>query len=112
MIKFLLLIFLCTAGCIWLDRSEKPVKEDTISIVPISDTVAKIPDDNVDTVFAPECDSVIVLNTILHKRIDSLNNALFGAKYKIERVKYYLAIVNRKPSQVKFLRSWLNRAVK
>jgi hypothetical protein len=112
MIKFLLLIVLCTAGCIWLDRSEKPVKEDTICIEPISDTVAKIPDTVIAVPAVSNCDSIVTQNALLQKHIDSLNNALFGAKYKIERVKYYLAIVNRKPSQVKFLRSWVTRAVK
>ncbi len=36
---------------------------------------------------------------------------LFIANYKIERVKYYLKICQRHPSQTKFLVSWINRAI-
>jgi hypothetical protein len=42
---------------------------------------------------------------------DSLQQELFLAKYKIERVKYYLKICQKNPSQTKFLRSWVTRAV-
>jgi len=92
---------------------DAPIKEDreTMIIVPVSDSVAMIPPDN--------CDSLVIalqektdLNDRLIKRIDSLNTALFNARYKVERVKYYLAIVNHNPSQAKFLRSWLTRAIK
>lgn len=58
------------------------------------------------------CDSLMRVNERLLKRGDSLEKALFISVYKIQRVKYYLAIVNRKPSQGKFLRSWITRAVK
>lgn len=43
--------------------------------------------------------------------IDSLRTQLFINKYKIEKVKYYLKIVKKKPSQQKFLVGWINRAV-
>jgi hypothetical protein len=93
--------------------SEAPIKADSSAmvIVPVSDSVAMIPPGN--------CDSIVIAlqeetdrNNRLIKRIDSLNTALFKNKYKVERVKYYLAIVNRKPSQAKFLRGWIIRAVK
>jgi hypothetical protein len=45
------------------------------------------------------------------KTIDSLKTALMVAKYKIERVKYYVRIVDRNASQIKFLKGWINRAV-
>jgi hypothetical protein len=45
-------------------------------------------------------------------KIDSLKRVLFVANYKIERVKYYLKICQRNPRQVKFLVSWINRAIK
>lgn len=48
----------------------------------------------------------------MQRRIDSLKTQLFLAKYKIEKVKYYLAIVARKPSQSKYLRGWMIRAIK
>lgn len=43
--------------------------------------------------------------------IDSLKDALFIANYKVERVRYYWNIVNRNPSQVKFLKGWIKRAI-
>jgi hypothetical protein len=42
---------------------------------------------------------------------DSLKTDLFVARYKIERVRYYLKICKRNPSQTKFLVSWINRAI-
>lgn len=47
----------------------------------------------------------------LKKVITELNHKLFLANYRVERVRYYLKIVQRKPSQLKFLVSWINRAV-
>ncbi len=45
------------------------------------------------------------------KQRDSLKTKLFLAQYKIEKVKYYLSIVDRKPSQIKYLKGWVRRAV-
>jgi hypothetical protein len=47
----------------------------------------------------------------LNYTIDSLKKKLFVAKFKVERVQYYLDIVEKKPSQQKFLRGWIKRAV-
>jgi hypothetical protein len=47
----------------------------------------------------------------LNLTIDSLKKKLFVAKFKVERVQYYLDIVEKKPSQQKFLRGWIKRAV-
>lgn len=54
---------------------------------------------------------IIIRNDSLQAKVDSLKTELFLAKYKIEKVKYYLAIVRRNPSQQKFLRGWVIRAV-
>jgi hypothetical protein len=43
---------------------------------------------------------------------DSLRTQLFIAKYKIERVRYYVRIVDRNPSQKIFLKGWVTRAIK
>jgi hypothetical protein len=113
MIKYLVLIVFISAGCIWLEKPAKAVDVDPICILPISDTVAMIPYNNFDTVpITSECDAVIFENSLLRKRIDSLNTALFISGYKVERVRYYLKIVNRKPSQLKFFKGWITRAVK
>lgn len=47
----------------------------------------------------------------LKKTNDSLYSKLFLANYKVEKVKYYLAIIARNPSQRKFLLGWMRRAV-
>ncbi|HXS59003.1 MAG TPA: putative peptidoglycan-binding domain-containing protein [Hanamia sp.] len=44
--------------------------------------------------------------------MNRLKDSLFVARYKIERVKYYLKICKHNPSQVKFLIGWIDRAVK
>lgn len=66
-------------------------------------------------------DSIQQLNiTIAHERlkharseviIDSLNKALFLSNYRISQAKYYLKICKRNPSQDKFLKGWMNRAL-
>lgn len=42
---------------------------------------------------------------------DSIRNELILANYRIERVRYYVGICIRKPSQKKFLLGWTRRAV-
>ncbi len=80
-----------------------------------------------DTVFVPDlqCQALLEITArerdsfaeisgnfaVLAKRNDSLHSRLLVTDYKLERVGYYLRIVNRNPSQVKFLRGWLNRAL-
>jgi hypothetical protein len=49
--------------------------------------------------------------TVQQCNCDSLKTQLFVARYKIERVRYYLKICKRNPSQTKFLVSWINRAI-
>jgi hypothetical protein len=47
----------------------------------------------------------------LQHTIDSLRTKLFIANYKLERVKYYLNITIKDPSQTKFLKGWIKRAI-
>lgn len=42
---------------------------------------------------------------------DSLRSKLFLVTYKVERVRYYLNIALRNPSQDKFLKGWVKRAI-
>lgn len=43
--------------------------------------------------------------------LDSVKSKLFIESYKVERVKYYLNICLRNPSQDKFLKGWVRRAI-
>lgn len=98
-------------------HSDKPavqiVKIDTIYIT----TAGKSVQDKQDKppVSPTRYDSLlVVLNKNIYafaKRNDSLKTKLFLTQYKIEKVKYYLAIVDRKPSQIKYLKGWVRRAV-
>ena len=58
-------------------------------------------------------DSIVIdfNKEIYMKTIDSLKTALFLAKYKIEKVRFYVNIVNRNPSQIKYLKGWCIRAI-
>lgn len=102
-----------------------PESFDTASLQPVVDH-SKIPCDSVQIreeihadivneispVFAEyklnqrenNCDSLKRLN-------DSLLTQLFVAKYRVERVRYYIKICQHNPKQTKFLLSWVHRAV-
>lgn len=43
---------------------------------------------------------------------DSLGEDLFIARYKLGRIKYYTNIVDNNPSQIKFYKGWIKRALK
>jgi hypothetical protein len=78
------------------------VASDTVAVV-----VLNHPQDSV--IFQPvarpaKCDSIKKLS-------DSIAAKLFLAQYKLERVKYYLKICLRNPSQDKFLKGWIKRAI-
>jgi hypothetical protein len=54
-----------------------------------------------------ERDSIVMLAG----KTDSLYAKLLVANYKLERVRFYSDIVRKNPSQVKFLRGWINRVL-
>lgn len=54
---------------------------------------------------------IIIRNDSLQAKVDSLSTLLYLNTYKVERVKYYVKIVDRNPSQIKFLKGWIRRAV-
>lgn len=53
------------------------------------------------------CDSV---NYYKHQN-DSLKTSLFLYKYRVEQVKFYINLCEKKPSQKVFLLGWVKRAV-
>jgi hypothetical protein len=58
-----------------------------------------------DTVFVPKVDTIKIGNC------DSLKERLFVSDYKLQRVRYYLNIAIKNPSQTKFLKGWIRRAI-
>ena len=58
-----------------------------------------------DTVFIQNTDTIILGNC------DSLKERLFVSDYKLQRVRYYLNIAINNPSQTKFLKGWIRRAI-
>ena len=54
--------------------------------------------------YQKKCDS-------LHLVCDSLNKSLFLSNYKITQAKYYLKICINNPSQDRFLKGWMRRAL-
>jgi sRNA-binding regulator protein Hfq len=72
----------------------------------------------VDSSFIKKADSLAILldktnsQLVAYKhQTDSLKTQLFLANYRVEQVKVYIKICNRKPSQIKFLKGWITRAV-
>jgi len=51
------------------------------------------------------------VNDSLIHLIDSLKTKLFLANYKVEQVKFYVKICERKPNQKIFLIGWLKRCL-
>lgn len=45
------------------------------------------------------------------KQVDSLKTALFNVNYKLEKVKFYISICERNPTQKQFFFGWIRRAV-
>lgn len=56
----------------------------------------------------PKIDTCYIMST---PQIDSLQERLFVAEYKLGRIKAYKEIVDRNPSQIKFLKGWINRVL-
>lgn len=59
----------------------------------------------------PAIDSLITEQMKIKKERDSLKTELFMAQFTVTRVKYYLDICLKNPSQDKFLKGWIKRAI-
>lgn len=86
--------------------------QSTPDIIP---TAGMIPPDEAIT-WATDTFYIVSADTFaIHEcetRADSLNRLLAIERYKVERIKYYVSIVDNNPSQLQFLRGWIKRAVK
>lgn len=50
-------------------------------------------------------------NASLRRENDSLRTVLFQAQFKVNKVRYYLKICLRNPTQDKYLKGWIKRAI-
>ena len=50
--------------------------------------------------------------TPCQKIVDSLTWVIKAKDYRLNRVKFYSKLVDKKPSQAKFLNGWIKRAIK
>lgn len=65
-----------------------------------------------------QIEELLSINTRLNDTIaslrsskDSVQSKLFLASYKVEKVRFYLALCQRDETQNKFLKGWVTRAV-
>ena len=49
--------------------------------------------------------------SMLKRERDSLRHELYMSKKKIEKVRFYVKLVDKKPTQIKFLKGWVKRAI-
>jgi len=118
----ILFLAIIALGCNRPTERERMVKE----VMVISDSLHKL--DSIligqyrelsnakDVLIQEQRDSINMLMKSdcgkLQKRCDSLRTALAIQNFRVGRIKYYVNICNRKPSQDKFLRGWINRTLK
>ena len=72
-----------------------------------------------DTIFINNEQIIIDIKYNYNKILDSIKNVndsiekdLFICKYKLNRIEYYTNIVDKKPSQIKYYKGWVKRALK
>lgn len=88
--------------------NQTPVEKEII-YVPVKDTISN--EANIIKIINLERELQITKDSLNYLR-DSLGEDLFVAKYKLGRIKYYTDIVDKKPSQLKYYKGWIKRALK
>jgi hypothetical protein len=98
-IEFFILCFFFMVAC-----HQKQIVGETPA--PTADTIYQ-------TVPVPVHDTVWIRGDkdSLQQVVNDLRTKLFISNYKIERVRYYMKICQHRPSQTKFLVSWIHRAI-
>lgn len=94
-------IVLCTV-CTNFKNNTIPVEK--IIYIPITDTTC------VDSLIYYKEQLRRTKDSLVYVK-DSLGEDLFIARYKLGRIKYYTDIVDKKPSQLKFYKGWINRVL-
>lgn len=105
--KYIFLLILLSA-CGNRDIRNDVKKKDSVyvrdtvfmpELPPIIDTVYLIVQDN---------DSIRILKDTINARTKRLNIS----EYKLQKIDYYVKIVDSKPSQITFLKGWVKRALR
>ena len=89
------------------NHNAPPVEK--IIYVPVKDTISE--KTNIARIVELE-HKCYLLQDSLNIVKDSIGEDLFIAKYKLGRIKYYTDIVDKKPSQLKYYKGWIKRALK
>lgn len=95
-----------------LDSAQQKIK--IISNQPLVVQIPDSADKNYDSLLSRLlliADSVRTENYLLKKENKVYRNQLFLANYKLEKIRFYIKICMRKPSQDKFLKGWIRRVV-
>lgn len=102
-------IITCTiiGNLISCNRYVPPVEK--IVYVPVKDTISE--KENIARIVELEHKNSILRDSLDYIK-DSIGEDLFVARYKLGRIKYYTNIVNKKPSQLKYYKGWINRVLK
>lgn len=90
--------------------NNKTVKEQITHYAFSGNVKAEAPKVLKDTVYIPTFDYAMKDSMI--DEMNLLRDSLFNERYKVESVRYYLKICKHRPSQVKFLVSWIDRAIR
>lgn len=102
-IIFVVLAVLIVSACV-----QFPVEKEVI-YVPVKDTISD--NSNVIRIVNLERELQLTRDSLNSVR-DSIGEDLFVARYKLSRIKYYTNLVDKKPSQMKFYKGWINRVLK
>lgn len=102
-IMFVILAVLAVSACV-----QSPVEKEVI-YVPVKDTISD--NSNVIRIVNLERELQLTRDSLNNVR-DSIGEDLFVTRYKLNRIKYYTNLVDKKPSQMKFYKGWINRVLK
>lgn len=103
-----IVIALLFASCV----RNQPVKSENLPESPKTSQIVKFEDTSILRAPVINVDSLLRANDSLAVVADTLAKRLLYSRLVISNVRYYVNICNRNPSQDKFLRGWINRAIK
>lgn len=101
--------FLCLylSACGNPNKQTKQLHANTLLTAPI-DSVKVV--HVTDTIYVDRCidsSQIVALRKVANENYLKYKHS----DYKVQRVKYYMRIVSKNPTQAKYLRSWISRAV-